>query len=270
MSQKARKKGRGKTIDKWKTKEWYEVYAPKTFKEASIGSIPSSTPENLIGRVIEILLYDLTGNFKHTSIKLKFKISEVIGQRCNTRLWGHELTRDFIRSLIHRGSTRIDGIFNYTTADGFIYRVSTFVVSRKRTKQSQKKTIRKIIFDVLNEFAKNMTHDKFVRGIIFGKFASNISRIAKTIYPLRECQVRKIKVISMPEGIEDELFTENDEEIDEVDVTLKEHGKSLKSKKLKRKKEQDKRGNDVVDDESEAESESDAESVEEITEDKKE
>ena len=59
-------------------------------------------------------LYDITKNFQHTTTKLKFKIVDVRGNKCYTIFWGHELTRDFIRSLIHRGSTRVDGIFNFT------------------------------------------------------------------------------------------------------------------------------------------------------------
>ncbi|UYP43838.1 hypothetical protein NEF87_000123 [Candidatus Lokiarchaeum ossiferum] len=237
MSSKSKKRGRGKTIDNWKTKEWYDVYAPKTFKEEFIGQIPSSNPDSVIGRTLEILLYDLTNNFKHTTTKLKFKVTDIAGKRANTIFWGHELTRDFIRSLIHRGSSRIDGIFNYTTADNVVYRVSTFVVTRRRAKKSQKVTIRKIIHQVLNEFAKNMTHEKFIQGIVNGKFAKNISKIAKTIYPLRECQVRKVKVISVPEGINDDIIVNEDETFEDVMIELDEHGKSVKAKKVRKKKE---------------------------------
>jgi small subunit ribosomal protein S3Ae len=231
-----KKKARRKIIDSWKTKEWYDVYAPKTFKEAYLGSIPSADPDSLVNRVLEVLLYDITGNFKHTFIKLKFKITNVSGNRADTRFWGHELTRDFIRSMIHRGSSRIDGIFNFATADKFVYRVSTFVITRRRAKQSQKKTMRKIIRQVISEFAKNMPHDKFIRGIIYGKFSVNIMKIAKTIYPLKECQIRKVKVVSMPEGVGDEFFGEDDEQVDEIGIHMDEHGKSLKSKKQRQKK----------------------------------
>lgn len=245
------KRARGKAIDSWKNKVWYEVYAPKAFKEAFLGEIPSSSPDSLVGRTLEILLYDLTKNFKHTTIKLKFKITEVQGNRCNTIFWGHELTRDFIRSLIHRGSSRIDGIFNYTTADGVVYRVSTFVVTRRRAKKSQKLTIRKIIRDVMREFAKNMTHEKFIQGIIYGKFALNIKKIAKTIYPLRECQIRKVKVISVPEGISDIELLDESEDFDDVEVELKEHGKSVKAMKHQKRKgpgSEDSEGEDVDED----------------------
>lgn len=232
---------RRKAVDSWKSKIWYEIYAPKTFKEAFLGSIPSSNPDNIVGRIIEVLLYDLTGNFKHTNTKLRFKITSVVGEKCLTRFYGMELTRDYIRSVIHRGTSRVDGIFNFTTSDGFIYRISTFVITRRRAKRSQKKTIRKIMHQVIAEFSKNMPHDRFVRGIIFGKFAVNVAKIAKTIYPLKECQIRKIKVLKMPEGVEDQFFGEDDEQVDEMSLSLREHGKSLKAKKLKRKKEDEKK-----------------------------
>jgi len=239
MSQKAKRKtrGRGKTIDSWKMKEWYDVYAPKTFKEEFIAQIPSGNPDNLVGRVMGISLYDFTKSYNDASIMLRFKIVKVIGKRCNTIFWGHELTRDYIRSLIHRGATRVDGIFNFTTADGVTYRVSTFLVTRRRAKKSQQMSMRKIIFDVLTEFAKNMTHEKFIQGIIDGRFAANISKIAKTIYPLRECRVRKVKVINVPDNIKDDFITE-DVDFKEVSLELGEHGKSV-AKKVKKKKDKD-------------------------------
>lgn len=231
-----KRKSRRKAIDTWKTKIWYEVYAPKTFKEMFLGSVPSSDSKNVMGRIIEVLLYDITNNFRHTTTKLRFRITNVVGEKCYTRLIGMELTRDYIRSVIHRGTSRIDGIFNYTTADGFIYRASTFVITRRRAKRSQKKTIRKIMFQVISEFAKNMPHDRFVRGVIFGKFALNVAKIAKTIYPLKECQIRKIKVVKMPDNVEDQFYGEDDESVDEIGIKMREHGKSIKAKKAKSKK----------------------------------
>ena len=240
MSSKSKsKKGRSrrKVVDPWKLKKWYEVYAPKSFKEVFLGQIPSADENNLIGRTIEVLLYDITRNFKHTHIKLKFRIAEISGNRCETIFIGHELTRDFIRALIHRGSTRVDGIFNYRTADGFVYRVSAFVVTRRRAKGSQIYTIRKIIFKVLDEFAKSSKHGKFVRGIVYGQFAENLRNIARTIYPLRECQIRKTKLVSYPEGAVDEEYDEDSETFEEKTVELKPHGKQIKKKQKKKDQE---------------------------------
>jgi len=242
MSQKAqsasaggsKKVKRRKVIDSWKAKNWYEVYAPKSFKESFIGRVPSADEESLKSRTIETLLYDFTNDFKHTHIKLQFKIATINGQRCEALFYGHELTRDFVRALIHRGSSRIDGIFNYKTADGFVYRVSAFVVTRRRAKGSQKNTIRKIIYQVVNEFAKSSKHGKFVRGMIYGKYAENIAKIVKTIYPLKECQIRKCKLVSVPEGIVEDDY-EEDEVFEEKSITLRTHGKTIRAKKKQRK-----------------------------------
>lgn len=257
MSQRIKKRrrrgrGRSRAIDTWKTKQWYEVYAPKAFNEKFLGEIPSSSEDSLIGRTIDILLYDLTKNFQHTTIKLRFKIVEVSGNKCYTIFFGHELTRDFIRSLIHRGATRVDGIFNFTTADGVVYRVSTFVVTLRRVKQSQMKTIRKVIREVLNQFAQNLSHEKFIQGIIYGKFADNIKKIARTIYPLRECQIRKVKVVKVPEGVTDSELVNEDGEFEEVTVEMEEHGKTVKAQK-KMKKKKDELSEEASDDSEEAE-----------------
>lgn len=243
MAKKKKKRGRSRrrAVDSWKLKEWYEVYAPKSFKEGFIGEIPAANEANLVGRTIETLLYDFTQDFDHAHIKLRFKVKEVTGNRCNTRFVGHELTRDFVRSLIHRGTSRIEGIFDYKTADGFVYRVSTFVVTMRRVRGSQISTIRKIINEVLKEFAKSSKHGKFTRGMIYGKYAENIGKIVKTIYPIKECQVRKSKLVSFPEGVEDEEYDE-DESFEERDVNLKEHGKTIKAKQKARKRTQ--RGSD--------------------------
>ncbi|MCP4763980.1 MAG: 30S ribosomal protein S3ae [archaeon] len=237
MSTKTKSKGgrRKKVVDNWKIKKWYDLYAPTSFKNEFIAKIPSGNPENLIGRVVEQRAYDFTKNFNHTHIKLFFKVTDVEGLRCETKFVGHELTRDYVRALIHRGSSRVDGIFNYKTADGFIYRVSAFCVTKRRAKGSQKNTIRKIIYEVLNEFAKSSKHGKFVRGMVYGKYAENITKLVRTIYPLKECQIRKCKLISSPEGIVDEEYDAETETFEEKEVQLKPHGKQIKAMQKARK-----------------------------------
>ena len=112
MSSKSKKgRSRRKVVDPWKLKGWYEIYAPKSFKEVFLGQIPSGDEDNLIGRTIEVLLYDITKNFKHTHIKLKFRIIEVIGNRCNTVFIDDNNLARFNVTLIHS--------VNYVEGTGF-------------------------------------------------------------------------------------------------------------------------------------------------------
>jgi len=106
-----------KVRDKWRAKEWYDVYAPAYFGEKKVASIPCSDPTKLIGRVVETTLYDITNDFSHQSQKLYFLAVRVKGTRAETILKGHEYSADYLRSLVRRGSTRIDAIFKVTSRD---------------------------------------------------------------------------------------------------------------------------------------------------------
>ena len=230
-------KRRGKQINKWELKQWFEVYAPKTFNQSFIGLVPAASGDKLIGTTLQNRLYELTEEFKDTRKKITYKITGINGKRADTKFWGFELSRDYIHSNIHRGKTRIDGIFNFTTADDVIYRVMTLAVTEQKAKRSQKTTIRNIMNKVLTEYASNMNHDEFIRGLIYGKFANNIARIAKSIYPLYKCETAKVKVLYMPDHIKDALFVDGTVEVEEVEVELEAHGKKVSSaKKDKRQK----------------------------------
>jgi len=41
-----------KVRDKWRAKEWYDVYAPAYFGEKKVASIPCSDPVKVICRVV--------------------------------------------------------------------------------------------------------------------------------------------------------------------------------------------------------------------------
>ena len=238
MSTKAKHAGPKKQVDSWKQKEWYDVYAPKMFEESFIGSVPSASPESLKNRVIETILYYLTDNMADISTKLKFKITNVNQNKCSSQFYGHDTTRDYIRSMVRRGSTRIDGVFNVTTANGVKMRVSVSIFTNGRAKASQQNTIRKIMRDVLNEHAKSENFAKFVHGIVFGRIAQNIFNIAKEIYIIRECRVRKSKILTPAEELEkyDEKLPET-EEFKPVTPEVKKHRKSILKKLVKETKE---------------------------------
>ena len=137
MSKSKAKRSR-RQVDTWKAKEWYDVYAPAMFEENFIGSIPSGTPDTLAGRVIETILYFFTDNMQDISTKLRFKITSVTATKCTSQFYGHYTTRDYIRSMVRRGSSRIDGIFPVTTRDGIKMRISVSVFTNGRAKRPSK------------------------------------------------------------------------------------------------------------------------------------
>jgi len=188
--------------DTWKLKKWYTVIAPPVFGELPLGLTPADDPDKLIGRVMEVTLYDITGDFAHVHIKLYFQVERVEEDKAYTRFKGHELLRDYIRSLTRRKSSKITGIFNVSTKDGYGLRVTAMVFTRYRCKTSQKKLIRKKMMEVIENRAKNSTLDEFIQAIVFsdreGSLAQEIEMATRKIYAIRKVEVAKSKLLWVP------------------------------------------------------------------------
>lgn len=60
--------------DKWRTKTWYMVVTPPYFGNVELGAIPADAPEKLIGRVVDSTLYNITNDFSHQHLKMRFQI----------------------------------------------------------------------------------------------------------------------------------------------------------------------------------------------------
>ncbi|MEM0313748.1 MAG: 30S ribosomal protein S3ae [Candidatus Bathyarchaeia archaeon] len=185
-----------KIRDKWRSKAWYTVLAPPYFGNVELGSVPSEDTEKLIGRVIEVTLYDITGDFTHQYMKLFFQIVRIDGKTAYTMFKGHEYSRDYLRSLVRRRTTKIEGIFNTAVKDGYRFRLSIVAFTLSRIKTSQERIIRKIMEKIIAEKSAALTMDQFVQEMVLGKIASDIYNEAKKIVPLRHVGVRKSKLLT--------------------------------------------------------------------------
>jgi len=237
VSTKARKKKPKIKKVTFKDKSWYQIITPKIFNFKPIGEI-LGVEDNVMGRTIETLLFDFTGKYSDISLKLKFRVNEVNNEarKCNAIFIGHQYTNDFIRSLIGRGSSKVQTILNLTTKDKYIFRLTTICTTLKRARNSQIVLIRKIMREILREFAKSLNHEKFIAGVIYGEFQNQIQRVAKTIYPLTNCAVVKSKLLSIPEGGEDKVIPDDQFEIVEVDVKRSRKSEIRRSERINVKK----------------------------------
>lgn len=184
--------------DKWRMKKWYSVVTPHYFGNVEIGEIPASDPDLLINRVVETTLYNITGDFSQIHILLYFRIIDVKGNIAYTIFKGHDLTRDYLRSLIRRGTSFVDGIFTVTTKDGYILRVYPAVFTRIRINTSKQKVIRKIMKEIVEEKAKSLDFESYIQEIVLGKIASEIYNNTKKLIPIRRAEVRKSKLLTFP------------------------------------------------------------------------
>ena len=184
--------------DKWRSKAWYMVVAPPFFGNVELGTLPAEETKQLMGRVVEATLYDITSDFSHQYLKMFFQINEIDGKTAHTLFKGHEYSRDYLRSLVRRRTTKVDGLFNLITKDGYKLRVAVSALTLSRIKTSQEKLVRNMMEKIINEKAAALTMDQFVQEMVLGKIASDVYNKAKKVAPLRHVGIRKSKLIAQP------------------------------------------------------------------------
>jgi small subunit ribosomal protein S3Ae len=191
-------KRRVRVKDKWRDKKWYKVVSPPYFGGVELGELPTDDPSKLVGRIVDATLYDITNDFAHQYLKMYFRVKEVEGKTAHTVFKGHEYSRDYLRSLVRRRTTRVDGIFNVATNDGYGLTLAVSVFTLSRIKTSQEHEVRTIMNDIIKEKSDSLSFDQFVQELVLGKIASDIYNEAKKISPLRHVGVRKSKLTLQP------------------------------------------------------------------------
>jgi small subunit ribosomal protein S3Ae len=188
-----------KVRDKWKLKSWVTVLAPPSFGSMPIAKVPITDVENIGGRIVETTLYDiLKQDPQHYSFKLYFQVHKVEGETAYTVLKGHEYSREYLRSLVRRGSSQSDFIKDYKTKDGYVVRVYCVAFSQGQMNSSKKHDLRMVMDRVIGERSANLGYDQLAQELVLQKVASDVYNEAKKVTHLRHVGVRKSKLISLP------------------------------------------------------------------------
>jgi small subunit ribosomal protein S3Ae len=200
-------------------KRWYTVFAPEQYDRAELGQTVADEPEKIIGRTIETTLGELTDDAGANNTKLTFKITDVGSDSAYTEFVKHELTRDYLRSLVRRGASKVDATVTVLTTDDYRVRVQPVAFTTKKADRSQERAIRRVMIDLVEEAAAERGFESFVESCVEGRLSSAVYGEAKTIYPLRRVEVQKLTLEARPEEVaaEEEAAVDVDEEDVAVD-----------------------------------------------------
>ena len=190
----ARRKGRIK--DKWREKRWVTVNAPESFNVVPIAYVPITDDENAVGRVLEVTLYDiLKGDPSQHQYKMYFQIDKIDGEKASTIFKRFEYSKEFLRSLVRRGSSKINFIMDIKTKDGYIFRVKVIALTHRQLNTSRQHALRLIVRDVINKTVPEMTVDQFVQATCYSKINSDIMAAFKRVIRVRHVGLEKVKLI---------------------------------------------------------------------------
>ncbi|TLZ56427.1 MAG: 30S ribosomal protein S3ae [Methanobacteriota archaeon] len=186
-----------KIKDRWKAKGWYNLLAPDMFNRQVLGETVADESGKIVGRITEVTVQDLTGDFSKMHIKLHFKVQHVQGQDALTQFVGHAMTSDYVRRLTRRKRTRTDGTFDVTTKDAWKVRVKPMAIADRRIQSSKQRVIRQIMERVIRGTAAASSMGDFVRAMISGELAKNIAVSCKPIQPISRVEVRQSEVLEV-------------------------------------------------------------------------
>ncbi len=196
----ARKKGT-RVKDKWREKKWVTVIAPESFNNAPIAYIPITDEKKAIGRVIEVTLFDiLKGDPSQYQYKIYFQISRIEGEKAYSIFKRYEYAKEFLRSLIRRGSSKINFVMDVKTKDNYLFRIKVIALTHKKLNTSRKHALRLIAKDVMAKTIPEMTIDQFVQATCYGKINSDIMASAKRVIRMRHVGLEKVKLIRTAEA----------------------------------------------------------------------
>lgn len=195
VSAKARAAAR-KQRDKWKTKRWYTIRAPRhpwDFK--NIGETIGESDEHIIGRVYQMTLQEFNGDFTKMHVILKFRVDECVGQDALTTFIGHHHQTDHIRRQIRRYRGKVDDVVDVVTTDGYLVRLKPLIITQKRVQTSVKQVMRSKTRDLLLGFAAKNTYAKLQQSILGGELEEDVRKAVKPIYPIKSISIRKSQLL---------------------------------------------------------------------------
>jgi len=190
----AKKKPVGRRVEGWKAKSWYKVYTPESLGKAYIGDTIAGDPESVVGRIMQTTLGEIINDYSKQNVKMKFRVANVAADSAYTEFVGHELTRDYLRSLVKRRTTRIDSHVPVLTKDGKVVELTVTCYTLTRANLSQTHAIRGLLFTRTQDLAKEGDFNALLNGIITGDISKELFKAVKPLFPVRRVEVIKSKV----------------------------------------------------------------------------
>jgi small subunit ribosomal protein S3Ae len=184
-----------RTKDKWKSKKWFNIYAPVAFSSAPIGEGLAEDAGALIGRISEITMQEINGDFAQMHVKLRFRINEIRGQDAHTVFVGHDLTSDYVRRQTRRKHSKMDVCKDLVTKDGWSMVIKPLAISDLRIKSSQQTAIRTVLETAIRELGTKHTLGEITKMIVSGELSKEFTNAVKAIYPVKRIEIRRSDVL---------------------------------------------------------------------------
>jgi len=185
-----------KQKDKWKTKRWFTIRAPRypwDFKR--IGETLGEEEEHIVGRTYEMTQQEFDGDFTKMHVKVRFRVIECVGQDALTEFIGHSHQSDHVRRQIRRYRGKVDDVVDVVTQDGFLVRLKPLMITERRVKSSVKSAMRLAARDVILTQSARKTFAQLQKSLLGTEMEDEVSKAVRKVYPVRSAVIHKSQLL---------------------------------------------------------------------------
>jgi len=211
---KPRKGSKKKIVDPFSRKDWYDIQAPAMFKNTAVGKTPVNqtqgkvlASDSLKGRVFQVSLADLNKDEDRAYRTISLIAEDMQGKNILTNFHSMSFTSDRVKSLIKKWQTLIEARTEIKTTDGYVVRMFAIGFTKRRPNQikvtsyaqgSQIKQIRKKMVNIMTRESANCDLKQLFQKFIPETIGKAIENECQGIYPLKDCYIRKAKILRRP------------------------------------------------------------------------
>lgn len=183
-----------KSVDKWKTKRWFNVYAPEILGGGAIGEIPAADDKSAVGRIIKVNMSWITNKPQHSFIVVGLRVTEVNGDAANTQLKYFEQTYSYLHSLVKRHSSIIYTIDKIGDKDGKPIVLKFVIVTKSKVTTPKIKALRKEMGVFAKEYVSGKSNKDFIKEVLDNNFQTESIKRMQNIAEVGRVEVKRIEV----------------------------------------------------------------------------
>ncbi|NYZ77997.1 hypothetical protein H0N96_01170 [Candidatus Micrarchaeota archaeon] len=183
-----------KPVDTWRTKSWYAVIAPKFLGEVEVAQVPASDEQHLVNRVITLPLREVTHDLSHMYVNIRLRVSEIRGRTAFTKFIGHEISREYLSTLVRRHRDALRVVLPVKSADGIDFTVKALAVTNSPCSAMQKSLLRNALASEMKKKVAKQEFGKFIQEVLWGKAGTELYGKLRKLVPLRRVEVYKTEL----------------------------------------------------------------------------
>ncbi|PIN96145.1 hypothetical protein COX86_00970 [Candidatus Micrarchaeota archaeon CG_4_10_14_0_2_um_filter_60_11] len=184
-----------KGLDKWKRKKWYKIIAPRFLGEAELAQVPATDDDHLMNRVLKIPLREITRDMNHTYVNIFLRVHEIVGSKAFTKLIKHEVSREYLGTMVRRRRDALQVVFPAKSADGVEFNVKAMVITLNRVSGQQKTLLRNEARKFIAAKAAGQSFGDFILDTLYGKTSmESFEHLRKLAVPLYRVEVYKTQL----------------------------------------------------------------------------